>query len=266
MLKFKNILSMLRKITKIDEFKGFTLIELLVVIAIIAILAAILFPVFAQAREKARQTSCLSNMKQLGLAVMMYTDDYDETFPTCDVDGQVAVSGDSTNGYYATPITFPYVLSTYVKNWQMFTCPSSSIRINNDSANQGKTSYVGNGVVLQGSISVGSLTQSSDMALLFESTGKSVNSAGNSTVRMQPTRTYSSGWSSTVDGIGFRTALGQDTIHNGGQNVTYADGHAKYAKAGSLTYSNYGVTHDGTSPDTTIAPTDATSANYTVNY
>jgi prepilin-type N-terminal cleavage/methylation domain-containing protein/prepilin-type processing-associated H-X9-DG protein len=61
--------------------KGFTLIELLVVIAIIAILAAILFPVFARAREKARQSSCLSNVKQIALAVLMYTQDYDETFP-----------------------------------------------------------------------------------------------------------------------------------------------------------------------------------------
>src|SRR5450432_4091017 len=63
--------------------RGFTLIELLVVIAIIAILAAILFPVFAQARAKARQASCLSNNKQIALGILMYTQDYDETLPMC---------------------------------------------------------------------------------------------------------------------------------------------------------------------------------------
>src|SRR5438128_2166045 len=67
---------------KRDKRAGFTLIELLVVIAIIAILAAILFPVFAQAREKARQATCLSNFKQIGLGVMMYVQDWDETYPT----------------------------------------------------------------------------------------------------------------------------------------------------------------------------------------
>src|SRR6266511_3956182 len=76
-----------RKENEMRRHRGFTLIELLVVIAIIAILAAILFPVFAQAREKARQSTCTSNLKQLGNGLLMYTQDYDETFPF--------VSGDS---------------------------------------------------------------------------------------------------------------------------------------------------------------------------
>lgn len=67
-----------------NRHRGFTLIELLVVIAIIAILAAILFPVFSQAREKARQSVCLSNMKQFTLGMMMYVHDYDESFPSQD--------------------------------------------------------------------------------------------------------------------------------------------------------------------------------------
>jgi prepilin-type N-terminal cleavage/methylation domain-containing protein/prepilin-type processing-associated H-X9-DG protein len=94
---------------------GFTLIELLVVIAIIAILAAILFPVFARAREKARQSSCLSNVKQLMLAVMMYAQDYDETLPYASSWG---VSGEPSN------ITWYQALMPYAKNSQIVICPS----------------------------------------------------------------------------------------------------------------------------------------------
>ena len=105
--------------------RGFTLIELLVVIAIIAVLAAILFPVFARAREKARQASCTSNLKQLALAVIMYCADYDQKFPY------------STPGCVAGPGTqkgSPWWASTgpYVKNGQLLMCPSSNAdQINN---------------------------------------------------------------------------------------------------------------------------------------
>ncbi len=94
--------------------KGFTLIELLVVIAIIAILAAILFPVFARAREKARQTACLSNCKQIGLGVMMYCQDYSERFPP-----NVARDLSTNQHWYWVDCIEPYV-----KNRQVFFCPS----------------------------------------------------------------------------------------------------------------------------------------------
>jgi len=99
--------------------KGFTLIELLVVIAIIAILAAILFPVFAQAREKARAISCLSNVKQISLAFLMYTQDYDEmTMPQW----QAVSPADSGQTEY----TWVKLLDPYSKSYQTYHCPDSS--------------------------------------------------------------------------------------------------------------------------------------------
>ena len=105
---------------------GFTLIELLVVIAIIAILAAILFPVFARAREKARQASCLSNTKQMGLGVMMYAQDYDEKYPgyvaMCPPGAERPAMG-SPGSLYSNQL-WADLIYPYVMNKQLFRCPS----------------------------------------------------------------------------------------------------------------------------------------------
>lgn len=107
-----------------SQRNGFTLIELLVVIAIIAILAAILFPVFAQARDKARGTACLSNMKQAALAITMYQQDYDETIPL----GNQEVVGE----VYNYDMSWINAVQPYVKNLQMFVCPNGAYDASTD--------------------------------------------------------------------------------------------------------------------------------------
>lgn len=104
--------------------RGFTLIELLVVIAIIAILAAILFPVFAQAREAARKTQCLSNTKQIGTAYMLYLQDFDETFPP-HVTERTAPSGTPDTAVARAPFSYKTKLLPYTKNDGIFKCPSA---------------------------------------------------------------------------------------------------------------------------------------------
>lgn len=211
--------------------KGFTLIELLVVIAIIAILAAILFPVFAQAREKARQSTCLSNCKQIGLSVIMYTDDYDETYPA-------RIDNDPNFGGKMQSV--PTELYPYCKNWKIFTCPSkpahwgysmpqskgilnspdgSLINYNYHYAFNARFIPIINGATgaaLKGTgiVAVGSVDQPSTWTMMFEL------GEVNSNITPEDMR-----W--TAEALGLSDKL---RIHNGGANYTFADGHAKFFK------------------------------------
>jgi prepilin-type N-terminal cleavage/methylation domain-containing protein/prepilin-type processing-associated H-X9-DG protein len=124
--------------------KGFTLIELLVTIAIIAILAAILFPVFARARENARRSSCMSNLKQIGLAVMQYTQDYDEHLPNRFNSFPVGYAYTLPNGgtTSSTAILWYMQIYPYIKNYQVYNCPSDSLH----TYTGGYTSAIGYGI------------------------------------------------------------------------------------------------------------------------
>jgi len=120
----------------LSKSRGFTLIELLVVIAIIAILAAILFPVFAQAREAARKASCISNTKQLGLGTMMYVQDYDEMYPCNSWDGAPMGTIDNDIRRDGNRFTlWMWRVMPYLKNKQILVCPSDP--------GQGKNGWTG---------------------------------------------------------------------------------------------------------------------------
>ncbi|MBQ0105205.1 MAG: DUF1559 domain-containing protein [Armatimonadetes bacterium] len=224
--------------------KGFTLIELLVVIAIIAILAAILFPVFAQAREKARQTSCLSNLKNLGTAIMLYVDDNHETYP-----GSYTDLGDGNKyGYYF----WTGKLFSYVKDWKVYYCPSHWKTYDSTASDT-----MGYSTTAQFYRAFGA-GYSPNAHLLFST------AAPTTPVKMSRVKSPSNivalfdgsyYWMNTT-AIGSNGQYGQylpgaglcgitaasnvtgDTLedfnngrHNGGINVTFADGHASYMKS-----------------------------------
>ena len=202
---------------------GFTLIELLVVIAIIAILAAILFPVFARAREKARQTSCLSNMKQLALGVMMYTQDYDELLPY----------GSSV------PINLHYCLwegvQPYVKNLQLYVCPSDSLQ-----------SCLSGGAPPSGTNwgaewATWRLSYGYNYSLEGRSIGMAQYPAETAVLAEQKERPYFYQQGAALPnggiGIGYTSAPQRlDNRHNGGMNIGFLDGHAKWVKAENVGY------------------------------
>ena len=203
---------------------GFTLIELLVVIAIIAILAAILFPVFARAREKARQTSCLSNLKQISLAFMMYADDHDETLPPA------YYYQNGWNDEFAWDFHINWgtggsdlgLVGPYTRNGQLNSCPT----FKGQSWGRPNTGFAYNATYLGGSpdegrrpAGLGEVQQPSATVLACDSAFDFSGSASGNQYLRAPSDPYH-GWIGPH--VHFR--------HNGVANVAYCDGHAKGAK------------------------------------
>jgi prepilin-type N-terminal cleavage/methylation domain-containing protein/prepilin-type processing-associated H-X9-DG protein len=192
--------------------RGFTLIELLVVIAIIAILAAILFPVFAKAREKARQASCQSNVKEIALGCLMYAQDYDERTP-----------GWRTQGYDGGACTrvvlYQHSIYAYVKSHDIFVCPSSQWRSNASCGRFNPDAQAMNlgvsyglncrGMGQEGGRKQGELIRPSELFYICDRNGAA--------------------WRPWLRGGGCGTDFTE--VHNEGVNIGFADGHVKWLKS-----------------------------------
>ena len=210
-----------------NKKRAFTLIELLVVIAIIAILAAILFPVFAKAREAARATACKSNLRQMGTAIAMYVQDFDEQwFPAggCAVTGSDAIQGAVLGTWSSGTPMYAYWSATvqpYVKNEKIFWCPSVS----------GTHRYTGCGGPsggFWGDYAMNTFAFRQSLAAFDDPAGTvSVTEGRNHYYRVCcNNRIYQCCNGVSVPGIPGATVSA--IRHNDGQNILFADGHVKY--------------------------------------
>ena len=240
--------------------RGFTLIELLVVIAIIAILAAILFPVFARARENARRAICMSNLKQIGLGVMQYTQDYDEHYSPA-YDGTYTpqvYNPQNTPGtpgtIYATNGTVGYIswmdlIFPYVKSVQIFQCPSQpsgaavgyapSYAYSGAIGGYDANHYGFKGGQANVGIALSSVQRPAEVAMVFDWLFSS--NLTNAPYYFTSSANIIAGNDSTF------------SPHFQGTNITFADGHAKWRKTPAMVAGYTTYTYDDTTPGSVFA-------------
>lgn len=255
---------------------GFTLIELLVVIAIIAILAAILFPVFARARENARRASCQSNMKQQALGVIQYLQDYDERYPA--VMFGYATSGNAANGCNNTNSDeFVYwfdAIYPYVKSTQLFVCPSEGKKIASgqeayghpgDSTKAAGAASAWNTTPFQMGPPYSGATYVSQHSPMHYTSNKIVFDCGNSssltstaTTFMVVEADYRDAWYNwnfrpSTSTFPAHTEANPAPRHFDGENYAFCDGHVKWLKRDSVKYDNSDFTSPATDPRWTKA-------------
>jgi prepilin-type N-terminal cleavage/methylation domain-containing protein/prepilin-type processing-associated H-X9-DG protein len=266
--------------------KAFTLIELLVVIAIIAILAAILFPVFAQARESARQISCLSNEKQISLGLLMYVQDYDERFPmwlntgglggTQDVSNPLFNKTDPDGGGYTYQYTgWDKMIAPYVKERGIFHCPDG-FGPGNDWSNPGKGNSCWTGTLnyainarLAGHSGNAWATATKLASIQWPATAILISEDGDQTSTGATSADNNNdtagewGWSGDQKQAlfycaGSGTVPGPRVRHKGGSNYAFTDGHAKWYNGTSMGIIDVGTT---TSSNGVVVPGTATDAS-----
>jgi len=205
--------------------QGFTLIELLVVIAIIAVLAAILFPVFAQARAKARQAACSANLKQIGLAFQMYAQDYDEMLP---IWGYSLVAGPKPeDGPQEWFFTWDTVLQPYMKNQQILLCPGN--RYSRTARGYAMTRYTGDVYGTNWPCMIDYIPYPAKTVLVTDKGHQAPGVNGDAAIEhfMQCKGSTYSGQDWAAD------ASLRKMPHSNGKNFLYVDGHVKFHAVGS---------------------------------
>jgi prepilin-type processing-associated H-X9-DG protein len=213
------------------------LVELLVVIAVLSILAAILFPVFAQAREKARMASCLSNMKQMGLAVDMYAQNYDEVMPPYtdgifDFGNSDATTRKKSDG--AWHVNYLWCLQPYLKSQQVQACPSLSTNEGGQEVTPySRASFMGNGAVMQKSLAV--VPNPSEIVYMQEYRFLT-RVAWLRPACTSPTRCALWCWWGVPD-----NKPGYSNVHMEGANFVFLDGHARYKKNAAIRSGDFGL-------------------------